>query len=290
MNQNKSDHDFIGYFGLKNITESSIVAYYIFSNLSDKGHDNYIISPKCGFLHAQEVILIEVRKYVNDQNELDALLDIEDLIFVKALPLNEERFNPGNIDSYDIDETFHKFNIEIMFTLEAMTTDFVEDPVNPPDLTEYMAVEPLEEVKNTLGQGRKRHSFMKELSDEEEQKTEHSELLKMSAHDELFEEKVNKIEYVEKQGPPVGHQNHHSEEQSEQAQNVYENSDSDSSDHNKDEHYDDTPFVAAEPMPDQQVGKIDGDMGPDEESQDLSRVGKTDRSQLAKSIRGKCIA
>lgn len=265
------------------------MAYYIFSNFSDKGHQNYSITPKCGFLHPQEVILITVAKYVSDSHELETLIDIEDLVFVKALPLNEERFNADTIGGYDIDETFHDFNVSIMFTLEAMTTEFVTEPVDPPDLREYIQIE------NTVSKNVDRRSIMKELVDddeEEEQKTEHSELLKLSEHNEPVKKKVKKISFTQKPKTPVREQSQQSEEQSEQPINEFQDNNY-SSDYHKDEHYDAVPIDRYEPLSDQQVGRIDQEIEPDEESQNLSKVGNKLESDVqshkSKSFHGKLI-
>lgn len=226
---------------------------------------------------------------MSDSHELETLIDIEDLVFVKALPLNEERFNPDTIGGYDIDEAFHDFNVSSMFTLEAMTTEFVTEPVDPPDLREYIQTE------NIVHKKVNRHSIMKELindDEEEEQKTEHSELIEFSENVEPARKKVKKISFTQKPLTPVGDQNQQSEEQSEQEIHAYEDNDY-SSDHHKDEHYDAVPMDRYEPLVDQQVGRIHQEIEPDEESQNLSKIGnkleseKSDiQSQKSKSFRG----
>jgi hypothetical protein len=105
------------------------VAYYIFSNFQVDGQQKYNINPFQGFLLPQESIMITVSKHVNSEEELKQLERVEDLLFVKALPLNEKQVFESNIDSFDLSEVFHQHNVNLMFTLEALTTEFVEDPI-----------------------------------------------------------------------------------------------------------------------------------------------------------------
>jgi len=50
------ENNFSGFFGLKNFTEKTIVAYYMFSNFQNNGLQKYDISPIKGFLVPGETV------------------------------------------------------------------------------------------------------------------------------------------------------------------------------------------------------------------------------------------
>lgn len=108
------------------------MAYYIFSNFQVDGQQKYNINPNQGFLLPQESILIRVSKHVSTEDELRMLENVEDLLFVKALPLNESQVNETNLHSFNLKEVFHQHNVNLMFTLEAITTEFVDEPIQMP--------------------------------------------------------------------------------------------------------------------------------------------------------------
>jgi len=122
--------------------------------------------------------MITVSKKVNDGEELDRLMNTEDLVFVKALPLNENQINSENLDEYsDLDEIFHSFNIDLMFTLEAMTTQFVTEPVEEPNLGEIGEISGL---SNQIQKKNNTNSAFENSPDEEEEKSQKSDLIELS--------------------------------------------------------------------------------------------------------------
>lgn len=110
----------------------------------------------------------------NDQH-LENLMNTEDLLFVKALPVNEHQINMTNLHEFDIDEVFHKFNIDLMFTLEALTTEFSRNPVEKPVFDQPITVGQKrqiehrvpEEVKVSVQSSYQKQQPLLEMSDQE---------------------------------------------------------------------------------------------------------------------------
>lgn len=145
----KAKYSHNGYFGLHNTTEETIVAFHIFSNFQQDGAQKYNISPHQGFLLPKQTLCITVSRNVISQQELNILMKVEDLLFVKALPLHEKQVTRENLDEYRDPGIFHSFNIDLMFTLEAMTTEFVNEPVEKPsfDNSEFEELEQQNSLK-----------------------------------------------------------------------------------------------------------------------------------------------
>ena len=242
--------------------------------------------------------MITVSKNVADQEELEKLIDIEDLIFVKALPLNEKQVNIDNLHEFsDMEEIFNTFNVDLLFTLEAMTTKFIQEPAEQPDLGE---VPEIIGIQNKINERESRIGQLKQLQDEEEE--EKKELIELSYHDEppvqLPDEQYDiPIRKKKKRSRKIVPSSEVEKSQSSQKQSVNAEDQSQSdvqptgiNDNKSDEVDPEDDFY---PNIDQQVGRISQKIEPDEESQNISKDQDSNRirssldkkSQLNKSMK-----
>ena len=124
---------------LNNVTEATIVAYYLYSSFEVKGRQKYTMRPSEGFIKPGEIKCITVMRHFIDENKFQQLEQCEDLVFLKALPLNENIVTEHNLTSFvdNIeDKIFNDFNIDLMFNLEVLTVQFQREPVDKPDYQE----------------------------------------------------------------------------------------------------------------------------------------------------------
>lgn len=211
-------------------------------------------------------------------------MDIEDLIFVKALPLNESQVNQENLDEFqNLEEIFHSFNVDLMFTLEAMTTRFIEEPVEQPDLQE------VGQILASEKQFSQRNS--KSQKDEEEQDEEGEKRMEIN-RDHHYEDDPFQLEER-----PATHENkkkvmkvasaldQHSTENQKTSAPVIE--DQSQSEHEEISRQTFGEAQAAPPM-NQQVGRIEQKVEPDNESIHISKHGNSSRADM--SIANKSMA
>ena len=119
-----------------NITEQTIVAFYLYSSFEVKGYQKYTIHPSEGFIKPGEIKCITVTRHFMDGKKFQQLEECEDLVFMKALLLNENQVTEHNLRSFvdNIeDRVFNNFNIDLMFNLEVLTVQFQREPVDKPD-------------------------------------------------------------------------------------------------------------------------------------------------------------
>lgn len=104
-------------------------------------------------------------------------MQTEDLLFLKALPLHESQVNADNLYEFEDSDIFHQFNVDLMFTLETMTTQFVTDPIpklelesiREPIITPQKVVKEEETKIREVAQRPKQVKLL-ELSDHEDEK------------------------------------------------------------------------------------------------------------------------
>jgi len=228
---------------------------------------------------------------VHDAEHFEDLSRIEDLIFVKALPLNENEVNEDNLTDYqDLEEVFHSFNIDLMFTLETMSTKFVQDSVRQPEVEQIgyvLASKPQFGNKNSY----KEQSLR--TNDDEEEEKEVSPIFKESSSPRLIlsgpgqirNKKASRIkEYTEGEShdqvktsaPLIEDQS-----QSEQSSKVTKKEEIKEKAEEVSESYKRETFGIANqgPSMNQQVGRIEQKVEPDKESIHISRHGNSSRHE-----------
>ena len=119
-----------GCLTLNNITDSTVVAFHLSTNYARSKDKLYKITPKQGFLVPNGSVKIRVDYY---DYTLDDPSDIQDIIFIKAMPLDENQINTGNIEEFSFSNcVFNPYNIDLMFTINMLTTEFVDYKILSP--------------------------------------------------------------------------------------------------------------------------------------------------------------
>lgn len=103
------------------------------------------MAPQNGFIKPGEIVCITVTRHFEDHSELDTKEEHEDLVFLKALPLNENHVTEHSlrnyIDSIE-DEIFNYLNVDLMFNLEVLTIAYTDETVERPNYEELeLAIE-----------------------------------------------------------------------------------------------------------------------------------------------------
>mmetsp|Transcript_6510 Transcript_6510/g.5588 ORF Transcript_6510/g.5588 Transcript_6510/m.5588 type:complete len:276 (+) Transcript_6510:3-830(+) len=109
---------------LSNTTSETIVGFYVYSNANGFLDCNYKLKNYMGFLTPGQSVKVRTkRKYNTPLSELTNISNNEeDMLMVKAMPISEDQINKDNIHEYsDLKTVFNKYNIDLMFTLSAIT-------------------------------------------------------------------------------------------------------------------------------------------------------------------------
>ncbi|CAI2375325.1 unnamed protein product [Moneuplotes crassus] len=104
---------------LKNITSDTVVAYYTSTKKRGFINSNCRLKNFAGLLLPGEEITIKVSK--RDFQNLDLIANDpeDDIMMVKAMPVDELQINSSNVCSHrrNLANIFNKYNIDLMFTL-----------------------------------------------------------------------------------------------------------------------------------------------------------------------------
>ena len=165
----KHRNKYLGYFGIRNITSQTVVAYYVYSNFKVGGVQKYMLNPSKGFLLPGQTQCIKVSKLIETKEDFEEVMNSHDLVFIKALPLDEKQVNSENIHKFeeDMDTIFHQYNIDLLFTLEVLSVEFVYDPVPYPDFENALTIEKKIIVDNIEQSG------YQNIADEADEESEH---------------------------------------------------------------------------------------------------------------------
>lgn len=149
----KHRNRYLGYFGIKNTTKETIVAYYLYSNFEVGGIQKYTLTPSKGFLHPGQTQLIKLSKMIETKDDFEAAMNSHDLVFIKSLPLSEKQVNAENLHQFeeDLDKVFHQFNVDLLFTLEVLSIEFGYEPVPCPDFESFPIPEK-KQISENIGQ------------------------------------------------------------------------------------------------------------------------------------------
>jgi hypothetical protein len=132
--------DSSGYFEITNTTTATVVAYHIYTNFDNFRHRRYKFTPRNGFLLPGKTlrIAVECHDYSFDAPEM-----IRDLVFIKAIPVDEFQINETNLhDLKDFRKIFNQYNIDLMFTVSMLSAKFVQFEIKR---------SPLKEITNKTG-------------------------------------------------------------------------------------------------------------------------------------------
>ena len=127
------------------------------------------MNPWKGFLHPGQIQLITLSKIIESREDHDAAYNSHDLVFIKALPLDENQINSTNVNEYemDLESTFHQFNVDLLFTLEVLSIEFVYEPVLYPQF-EHTAIAEQKHMDHNIDQ-----AGYQSVVDEADEESEH---------------------------------------------------------------------------------------------------------------------